>query len=456
MKLAPLALAVAALALLAVPSAFAGNSWQTPARTELSVAANPGTAAWSESCPVSGQQRILARSLRGAIGAARTVLPCSSVMISQPSLAYNLSSKQLYAVWSQVTLGRSLKSAEPGIYQSVSKNAGDSWSKPRRLASMELRYPVPVKAAAYAHQLFVMYSNGIAGNANHRFQIHRFDARTGKRGGPVAGVAAYRVFPSADSMGLYANRDGVVAFWSTFNFKAGTQAWHLADTARIDPFDVSKAVKFVHRGTIGVDGTQMMVGRDGLLYKLNEKVARIPVSDPTARYSFYRYRFASHRWDTVLAGKAEVHVQPTNLRVNSPLIAADVDAAGTLNLVLGRNEQTPSCLTFYYALCAVSTPGAPFTSYLELVTINRAGAVAVKPVRMPFASAQSSSRAVAQILAPQRRSANAIIFGGSGGPRLFGSAFIASIDADPAAETFLVNTRNAQSIGFWQYLSQLR
>lgn len=408
------------LALFVLPATASAANWPTgKKRPDVATLVKPGLAAWVQPC--SGGSQIMVRSLANGLGAPKAITRCAAFEMTKPSLAYTSFGNRTMVVWSQAPQNRS--SAARGIFVSVSTTSGAKWSKPRLLLATNTAVPPPVRAGAYVYKLWVMWSAPTSRKQTPiAFNIRPWDVRYWTKGPLVAGIGNFRVFPSTNSMQLYATKDGLAAFWQT----SGTDgsAWHFADTERVNPYDLSKRVRFLYRGKIGFDGNvNTFLGVNGVLYRLVRESVRLEAGTAESVYKLYRWKFIGHRFAPAYASAEVLRLPQAQLGMPSQ-VAAMVDAGGNLNFVYSELEGFPSC---FLKICAVAAPGQPFRSYLRALRVDRiSGAKTVRPLALPFLTNPLKENAALTVWNYTSRTANTLVVG-QGGLRLFASSSLAPV-----------------------------
>lgn len=381
-RLLPL-LALVVLAAAALPAL--ASVYQPSASDEImSVEANGGAVvAVRHQCTGLGSSISVMRA--GAPTA--TIVSCSKKLLtSSVSITVDHADGWLIAVWAQ-----SNPFAKPGqngakLYAAVSHNGGRSFGKPELLHTLGGAFPAEVAAGAYAHRLWVLTAG--FGKKNS-FRLQQFDLRFHQGLPAVQGLANYHVLPSTSTFRIYAVRDGVVALWESLS--GANSSWYAADTERINPTDMTKAVRFVPRGKITDQSLgRLFVGADGMLYRLREKIDVLSGDTPQLKLSLDRWYFKTHQFAPVGGNDGFLKEVPDASMSRAPVIAVGVGVDGSVDLLLAPIAKSqPTCLYNDFLACAVK--GTTTAPILEFDRRDRAGNWTTKPVPLPSYTADENA-----------------------------------------------------------------
>jgi hypothetical protein len=369
---------VALVAFLLPSVAQAGPQWPNPHNRVLATLPQPAMGAWLERCGPGGHNKVVqVRQLKADFGAIKSITPCLNAGMSDPALAYTPYHNRLYVAWSQVSFVNNKSFGKGGIYYALSTNGGASWSKPRlAFPLLKTYFPPPVKAAAYVQKLWFMWAKFAPGKRQVPFNIQAINTFTGRRGLPVAGVAKFTVLPDPSALYLFSGKDGVAAFWLTQDLNKGS--WHLADTERVDPNDVSKRVVLLYRGEVGLaDRTRFFAGLDGKLYRAFGKNDNTDILNPVRHYFLDRYAFLKHQFAWAYQNEEVFKATVPISNLVNPDVAYQVDTNHNLYLTysdiyVNGKETYPTCFfSTLQAFCDAEAPGQAFASITKVRKFTR-------------------------------------------------------------------------------------
>jgi hypothetical protein len=326
----------------------------------------------------------------------------------------------------------------------MSSNKGRTWSRPHRLLAGQGLTPIVVKSAAYVYRLWLMWSGASSKDKNVKFHIQAFNTKNWHAGREVKGIGSFRAVGLSQDMNIYTTSAGVAAYWrTTSDFSSKEGFWHVADTLRVNPQDLSKPIPFVYRGRVSLaNSANIFIGADGLLYSLIEHTNAL-VAKPQSDFSLYRWRFRSHKFVDVFSNP--VLSIPKDISLPSAEIAAGVDASRQLYIAYVSSPKPGVAICFGLigtSACAVSAPGQAYTPYISVAKFSPSGSlVQTFNLASPITNAAATSEPLSGLWISTRSSTpvNQIIFG-SHGVSLFGSLIEVPLQGKAGSSTYIIES----------------
>jgi hypothetical protein len=366
---------------LCVPAlAGGGASWSFPNSAGNIHYVRAGfqvVAVFQQKCAGGNRQIAVQRVSSTGLGHISLLNKCGEfVDVSDPAAATNPTTHDLWVAFSATTPGGT--KGKSYIFAASSSNSGASFHKRISLHTVAKKLlPPTVTLSSYAKSLFIGYSefdiNPALGKPN-TFHIEQVDPRFGNRE-VMTGLAGYKVFPSSSSLKVFSSRDGVVAFWQS---KSGSSYnWYIADSERINPYDVGKSVRMHYRGLIGNSNqNSVMQGEDGIIYRFTN-LSKFDASAGNTKLTVTLDRWSLIQHKFIPASKAPLFTFTYKgfLNFMTPVIAETVGPDGKA-YVAYRTDHAHLCTGGVNMRCVGATNGQSFASDISVAGINPTDGVA--------------------------------------------------------------------------------
>lgn len=397
-------------------------------------------AVYRESCKGGGQRVAVSRVVSGKLSAPVGLSKCGEfALISVPSTAV-AGSSEVTVAWTARSKSGKVRTA---LYAAVSRNAGKTFSKARVLRSVAgTNLPPTASIATYAKALFAIWGDfnlDFGQKRPNAFHLQHFDLRFGKAYPEMAGLKSYRVFPSRDALRIYAGRDGVVAFWQGLR-ALNKSDWYVADSQRINPYDLSKAIKMTYRGKAGdADVNSIQLGENGKIYRFDTASVGTGLKT-TVTVTASVWKFQTHRFQTLGPVFQRTY---SGTVYGSPVLAVTVGKDGRF-YVAYRKESKANCMGSGIYDCTIAAAGQSFESNYE-VSATKAGqpeAAAAADLSLPTPAAGATAEAVAL----DRGDANLLVT--AGGVRLVTRYLVGEVDPS-SMNSFFKKVSNVKT-GYYQ------